>query len=65
PASGFGLAAVAVPIGFGSNGMPLGMQIIAPGDVAPAFALGRRYQSVTAWHEARAPLASGAGAGSR
>ncbi|HEY4439356.1 MAG TPA: amidase [Candidatus Elarobacter sp.] len=65
PASGFGLAAVAVPIGFGSNGMPLGMQIIAPGEVAPAFALGRRYQSVTSWHEARAPLANGAAAASR
>jgi aspartyl-tRNA(Asn)/glutamyl-tRNA(Gln) amidotransferase subunit A len=57
PASGFGLPVAAVPIGFGPAGMPLGMQIIAR-DVAAAFALGRRYQSVTAWHEQTPALAS-------
>ena len=57
PASGFGLPAAAIPIGFGPNGMPLGMQVIAlGGDPAVAFALGRAYQRVTDWHRHRPPL---------
>ena len=54
PASGFGLPAAAVPIGFGPAGMPLGMQIIAvDGDVSSAFALGTAYQRCTDWHARR------------
>jgi len=51
PASAFGLPVVAVPIGYGPEVMPLGMQLIAlGGDVAPAFALAAAYQGLTAWH---------------
>jgi aspartyl-tRNA(Asn)/glutamyl-tRNA(Gln) amidotransferase subunit A len=54
PASGFGLPAAAVPIGFGPAGMPLGMQVIAlGGDPAPAFAVGRTFQTLTDWHARR------------
>ena len=54
PASAFGLPAAAVPMGFGPAGMPLGMQIIAPGgDVASAFALGAVFQQRTDWHARR------------
>lgn len=61
-ASAFGLPVAAVPMGFGPAGMPLGMQLIAlGGDAAPAFALGRTYQTLTDWH-ARRPPAAGANA---
>lgn len=59
PASGFGLPAAAVPIGFGPAGMPLGMQIIAAnGDVSFAFGLGAAFQRLTDWHERRPALAT-------
>ena len=58
PASAFGLPAAAAPIGFGPNGLPLGMQLIAvDGDPAGAFALGRAYQRVTDWHRRSPALA--------
>ncbi|MDQ6941528.1 MAG: amidase [Candidatus Eremiobacteraeota bacterium] len=57
PASGFGLPAAAVPIGFGPAGMPLGMQIIAlGGDVSSAFACGTAFQQRTDWHARRAAM---------
>ena len=57
PASGFGLPAAAVPIGFGPTGLPLGMQIIAAaGDVSAAFALGQAFQRLTDWHARTPPL---------
>ena len=57
PASAFGLPVVAVPIGFGPAGMPLGMQIVAAnGEIASAFALGEAYQRLTDWHERRPAL---------
>ncbi len=57
PASAFGLPALAVPIGTGPAGLPLGMQIIAVrGDAAAAFAFGAAFQAVTDWHERRAVL---------
>jgi aspartyl-tRNA(Asn)/glutamyl-tRNA(Gln) amidotransferase subunit A len=57
PASAFGVPAAAVPIGFGPSGMPLGMQIIAPGGAAGAtFAVGVAYQTLTDWHERRPAL---------
>jgi aspartyl-tRNA(Asn)/glutamyl-tRNA(Gln) amidotransferase subunit A len=59
PASGLGLPAAAIPIGFGPNGMPLGVQLISVGgDAAAAFALGRAYQRVTDWHQRRPALAT-------
>lgn len=61
PASAFALPAAAVPIGVGPAGMPLGMQLIAlDGTPAAAFAVGRTYQSLTAWHERVPPIASSA-----
>ena len=57
PASGFGLPAAAVPIGFGPAGMPLGMQLIAVGgDASAAFDLGCAYQRLTDWHRRTPPL---------
>ncbi len=57
PASGFGLPAAAVPIGFGPTGLPLGMQIIAAsGDLSAAFGLGRTFQRLTDWHARTPPL---------
>jgi Asp-tRNA(Asn)/Glu-tRNA(Gln) amidotransferase A subunit family amidase len=51
PASGFGIPAAAVPIGFGPAGMPIGMQLLAAdGDTASVFALARAFQAGTDWH---------------
>ena len=62
PASAFGLPAAAVPIGFGTAGLPLGMQVIAlGGDPSAAFTLGRRFQQLTDWHR-RTPTLAPAGA---
>ncbi len=58
PASAFGLPALAVPIGRGPAGLPLGMQIIAVhGDAAAALAFGAAFQAATSWHERRPALA--------
>ena len=54
PASAFALAALALPIGFGTHGIPLGMQLLATrGDTAALFALGEYFQRETSWHEQR------------
>ncbi|HZO93715.1 MAG TPA: amidase [Candidatus Baltobacteraceae bacterium] len=51
PASGFGLPVVGVPIGFGADGLPLGMQIIATqAEPAAAFDAGLAFQRSTGWH---------------
>lgn len=53
-----GQPALALPIGFGSRGLPLGMQILArPFDDATALKIGHVYQQATAWHRRRAPIA--------
>jgi aspartyl-tRNA(Asn)/glutamyl-tRNA(Gln) amidotransferase subunit A len=60
PASGFGLPAAAIPIGFGPAGMPLGMQLIAlDGTPSAAFSLGRIFQSQTSWHHQAPAIAAG------
>jgi len=46
-----GLPAVALPMGFDSNGMPAGLQIIGrPGGEAALIELGLRFQKDTDWH---------------
>jgi aspartyl-tRNA(Asn)/glutamyl-tRNA(Gln) amidotransferase subunit A len=51
---------LALPMGFGANGMPLSMQF-AGRAFAEATLLGAAtaYQSVTSWHDARPPLLAG------
>jgi aspartyl-tRNA(Asn)/glutamyl-tRNA(Gln) amidotransferase subunit A len=52
-----GLPALAVPAGFDSRGMPVGLQIIGrPDNEALLIDMGRRLQSVTDWH-GRVPTA--------
>jgi aspartyl-tRNA(Asn)/glutamyl-tRNA(Gln) amidotransferase subunit A len=54
---------LAVPVGFSSNGLPLGMQIIGrPFEDARVLAVGRAYQQATEWHTRRPVLREGASA---
>jgi aspartyl-tRNA(Asn)/glutamyl-tRNA(Gln) amidotransferase subunit A len=49
-----GLPALAVPCGFGSNGMPLGLQLVGrPFGEAPLLAVGHAWQRETDWHTRR------------
>lgn len=46
-----GVPALALPCGFSSNKLPIGMQLIGPRwSEALLFDLGKRYQQVTDWH---------------
>ncbi|NVO15220.1 MAG: amidase [Rhodoplanes sp.] len=46
-----GLPALALPIGFDRNDMPVGLQIVGrPGTEAQLFGLGRAFQARTDWH---------------
>ncbi|HYZ16408.1 MAG TPA: amidase [Candidatus Acidoferrum sp.] len=57
PPSAFGLPALAVPIGVGPNGCPLGMQMIATAsEPDTVLALGVTYQTLTSWHRRRPVL---------
>lgn len=50
PASLIGLPALAVPAGFGAQGLPMGMQIIGPqGQDRRILALGAAYHEATMW----------------
>jgi amidase len=62
PASLIGLPALSVPVGFGPQGLPMGMQIIGrAGDDAGVLATGQAWHRATGWPQARPPaLASGA-----
>ena len=61
PASLIGLPALSVPLGFGPQGLPSGMQIIGrSGDDAGALAIGQAYHHATLWPQKRPPLAAGA-----
>jgi aspartyl-tRNA(Asn)/glutamyl-tRNA(Gln) amidotransferase subunit A len=52
-----GLPALSVPCGFGDDGLPAGLAILASAfDEAKAVAVGRLYQFITDWHERRPPL---------
>src|SRR5262245_33715212 len=46
----YGLPAISVPCGFDSNGLPIGLQIVAkPWDEEAMFILADRYQNATEW----------------
>jgi amidase len=56
PASLGGLPALGMPAGFGTNGLPAGLQLIgAPGADATILALGRAYHAATDWPGQRPP----------
>ena len=51
PANVSGLPALALPCGFSSAGLPLGLQLIGrPFDEATLLAIGEMYQGATDWH---------------
>ena len=56
PASLIGLPSLSVPIGFGENGLPLGMQIIGRfGDDRSVLEIGQAWHEATDWPNARPP----------
>ncbi|QIE44766.1 amidase [Pseudohalocynthiibacter aestuariivivens] len=56
PASLIGLPVVAVPAGFGGNGLPMGMQLIGRrGADRDLLALAETYHRATGWPQARPP----------
>lgn len=56
PASLLGLPAVAVPAGFGPQGLPMGLQLIGRhGDDARLLELAEAYHRATRWPETRPP----------
>ncbi|MFN5998455.1 MAG: amidase [Paracoccaceae bacterium] len=61
PASLIGLPALSVPVGFGQQGLPMGLQIIGrSGDDMGVLAIGQAYHRATEWPQRRPPaLASG------
>ncbi|WP_225028840.1 amidase [Xinfangfangia pollutisoli] len=60
PASLIGLPALSVPLGFGPQGLPSGMQIIGrSGNDAGVLAIGQAYHRATGWPQQRPPLAVG------
>jgi amidase len=57
PVSLIGLPALNVPIGFGAQGLPMGMQIIGPtGADARVLAMGQAYHRATDWPGRRLPV---------
>jgi amidase len=65
PVSLIGLPALNVPVGFGTTGLPMGMQIIGPtGHDSAVLAAGQSYHLATDWPGRRPPtgLVSGDGA---
>ena len=56
PVSLIGLPALSVPVGFGANGLPMGMQIAGPvGADAAILAMGHAYHLATDWPGRRPP----------
>jgi amidase len=56
PASLIGLPALSVPVGFSTEGLPMGMQIIGrSGDDARVLAIGQAYHRATEWPQRRPP----------
>lgn len=54
PVSLIGLPALSVPVGFGANGLPMGMQIAGPmGADARVLAMGQAYHLATDWPNKR------------
>ena len=60
PASLIGLPALSVPVGFGAQGLPMGMQIIGrSGDDARIMAIGQAWHRATEWPQKQPPLVAG------
>ena len=56
PASLLGLPVLAAPAGFGTQGLPMGIQLIGPrGSDAKLLGLGAAYHAATRWPEVRPP----------
>ena len=56
PISLIGLPALSVPVGFGANGLPMGMQIAGPvGADAAILGMGQAYHEATDWPAKRPP----------
>jgi aspartyl-tRNA(Asn)/glutamyl-tRNA(Gln) amidotransferase subunit A len=56
PVSLAGYPALSLPIGFGSDNTPIGMQVIGrPWEEATVFRAGHAYERVTEWHKRRPP----------
>ena len=56
PASLIGLPALSVPVGFGANGLPMGMQIIGrSGADAKVLGIGQAWHRATEWPQRRPP----------
>ena len=54
-----GVPAITFPCGFGSNGMPIGVQLIGPHlSEGPLLAAAHAFQQVTDFHLKRPPLAA-------
>ena len=61
PVSLIGLPALAVPCGFGAQGLPMGLQFIGPaGGDAKVLALGQQYHRATEWPQRRPPVLAAA-----
>jgi len=57
PASLIGLPALSVPVGFGQNGLPMGLQLIGHrGSDARVLGLGHAYHQRTLWPQKHPPL---------
>ncbi len=57
PASLIGLPALSVPVGFGPQGLPMGMQIIGrSGDDAGVLTIGQAWHRATEWPQRRPPV---------
>jgi aspartyl-tRNA(Asn)/glutamyl-tRNA(Gln) amidotransferase subunit A len=53
-----GLPALTVPMGFGQNGLPTGLQLLGRAfSEGVLLALADRYQQATEWHRTRPPAA--------
>ena len=62
PASLLGLPAISVPVGFGPEGTPMGMQLIgAPGADRELLQVAQAYHRATLWPQARPPKLEAAG----
>lgn len=54
-----GVPSLAIPCGFGSTGLPIGMQLIGPMySEQPLLHMGHAYQSATQWHTKIPPMVS-------
>ena len=60
PASLIGLPAISIPVGFGANGLPMGMQLIGrPGSDGMLLRLAEVWHQMTKWPQTRPPVLGG------